>query len=334
MLFFIFYDCNFIFLGRFSAIIFSFCCSYRSIRLLQFFVGDVILKESQRGEKILQEILYEQVHYSEQNAGKLAFVSKYDRIGGVTLPHWHDAFEITYVQKSELELTVGGKARIISEGDISYVNSGVVHSTRSVPSDRRGSGVVVLLSESMMKTACPEYEKYRFEIPEGDPGREELKRIIGAISRCKFEKPVPFSQARINALLWELCYRLCSQYLVEKNEQQISEQKEDYLARKALQYIDQNFREKLTLSSVAMEVGLQKNYFCRYFKKYVGLSYTQYLARVRLRNALAYMMDFGASVMDSAIQAGFPSARAMTICCREVYGVTPAQYRAGEAKTG
>ena len=166
MLFFIFYDCNFIFLGRFSAIIFSFCCSYRSIRLLQFFVGDVILKESQRGEKILQEILYEQVHYSEQNAGKLAFVSKYDRIGGVTLPHWHDAFEITYVQKSELELTVGGKARIISEGDISYVNSGVVHSTRSVPSDRRGSGVVVLLSESMMKTACPEYEKYRFEIPE------------------------------------------------------------------------------------------------------------------------------------------------------------------------
>ena len=81
-----------------------------------------------------------------------------------------------------------------------------------------------------------------------------------------------------------------------------------------------------------MEVGLQENYFCRYFKKYVGLSYTQYLARVRLRNALAYMMDFGASVMDSAIQAGFPSARAMTICCREVYGVTPAQYRAGEAK--
>lgn len=95
-----------------------------------------------------------------------------------------------------------------------------------------------------------------------------------------------------------------------------------------MEYIDRNFQlPELTLSMVAQKVGLQENYFCRYFKKYTGTSFSQYLAQARLRYALAYMLDFGASVVESALQAGFPSAKAFTDWCKRIYGVTPAQYK-------
>lgn len=101
-----------------------------------------------------------------------------------------------------------------------------------------------------------------------------------------------------------------------------------------MEYIDRNFQlPELTLSMVAQKVGLQENYFCRYFKKYTGTSFSQYLAQARLRYALAYMLDFGASVVESALQAGFPSAKAFTDWCKRIYGVTPAQYKKQQTET-
>ena len=94
-----------------------------------------------------------------------------------------------------------------------------------------------------------------------------------------------------------------------------------------MEYIDRNFQSYLTLEMIAGKVGLQPNYFCRYFKKYVGMSVGHYLAQARLRYALAYMTDFGASVVESAFQAGFSSASAFNDCCKRVYGITPTQYR-------
>ncbi len=277
----------------------------------------------------MNEIYYEPFQYSEPGSVELARVICYDRIGGANVAHWHKAFEITLPDKGGLILNLGREEHIISEGDISYVNSDIVHSTCVYPRGSYGKGLVVLISEEMLKTACPEYNKYRFEIPPGDPGRKDLIKVMRELYACKLN-PSPYDQAKVNSLLWGLCHILLTRFLVPKDETQISAQGDDYLARKAMGYIDENFRQDLTLANVAAQVGLQENYFCRYFKKYVGMSFTQYLSQVRLRYALAYMLDFDASIVDSALQAGFPSARSMTDCCRKVYGVTPAQYRAGE----
>ncbi len=279
----------------------------------------------------MQEIYYEQVQYSEPGAGDLAMIVCYDIAGkqSGTRPHWHGAVEIALVLENPLVVIEGGVSREVEEGDVSLINSDVVHTTRGRYSDQQSKGLVILLSVEMLKTACPDFEQYLFVIPPSGSIREQIIGILKEIYDCK-QHPRPYDQALINSLLWKLVWELMDSCLVEKKGSQMSAQKDDYLARQALSYIEQHFKEELSLSQLASYVGLQENYFCRYFRKYVGMSFGQYLAQVRLRYGLAYMVEFGASVVDSALEAGFPSARSMTDWCRKIYGVTPAQFKRGQ----
>ena len=277
-----------------------------------------------------QEIYYEQVQYSEPGAGDLAMVVCYDLPGNrsSTRPHWHSAVEMALVLQNPLIVIEGGVSRQVAEGDVSLINSDVVHTTRARDAGQ-SKGLVVLLSIEMLKTACPDFEGSRLVIPPQGDTRQRIIGVLTEIYQCK-QQSRPYSQALTNALLWKLVWYLLDGCLVKGEESRSAAQKEDYLARQALSYIEQHFKEELSLSQLAAHVGLQENYFCRYFRKYVGMSFGQYLAQVRLRYALAYMTEFGASVGISALQAGFPSARSMTDWCRKLYGVTPAQFRKGQ----
>lgn len=275
----------------------------------------------------MQEIYYEPVHFPEIKSGSLATITYVDRPGytGFT-PHWHTAIEVTLSIGNTILLHTGGKTYEIPEGDFVYVNSNAVHATETKDKSERTKGLVILLSDQMFRNICPDFDQYQFVIPAGDPGRKGIIDSLWKIYACK-RNPTKYDQAIINSELWRIVY-LMSAFLVKKEEICIPVQnRRDFLARQAMEYIDKNFASDLNLSQVAQKVGLQENYFCRYFKKYTGMSFSQYLAQTRLRYALAYMLEFGTSVVESALQAGFPSAKSFTDWCRRIYGVTPAQYK-------
>ena len=203
-----------------------------------------------------------------------------------TRPHWHSAVEMALVLQNPLIVIEGGVSRQVAEGDVSLINSDVVHTTRARDA-RQSKGLVVLLSIEMLKTACPDFEGSRLVIPPQGDTRQRIIGVLTEIYQCK-QQSRPYSQALTNALLWKLVWYLLDGCLVKGEESRSAAQKEDYLARQALSYIEQHFKEELSLSQLAAHVGLQENYFCRYFRKYVGMSFGQYLAQVRLRYALAW----------------------------------------------
>lgn len=277
----------------------------------------------------MHEIYYEQVNFSEPGRNELARVTTVKRPGHQSgySHHCHVAVEVTLCINNPICLNMGGKTYEIPEGDFVYVNSGEVHATEALHMEQDVVALVILLSDQMFRSICPEFDRHRLVIPAGHPGRKEIAASLQKIYDCKMS-PTPYGQALINSELWRIVY-LMAAFLVPKEEQHLPAQEQrDFLARQAMEYIDRNFLlPELTLSMVAQKVGLQENYFCRYFKKYTGMSFSQYLAQARLRYALAYMLDFGASVVESALQAGFPSSKSFTDWCKRVYGVTPAQYK-------
>lgn len=277
----------------------------------------------------MQEIIYEQPNFLK-SPNELAFIWRTDMMAGDvsrTSVHWHPAVEVTLAIHNPLLLHTRGKTYRIEEEDFVYVNSGEPHQTEAVHHDDTVQCLVTLFSDEMFRSICPDFDRYEFVIPSGHPGRKEIIESLKKIDVCR-QHPSPCDQGLINAELWRIVYLLLENFRVLKKGEGIPQAKQkDYLAKQAMEYIDQNFQSCLTLEMIAGKVALQPNYFCRYFKKYVGMSVGQYLARARLRYALAYMTDMGASVVESALQAGFPSAGALNECCQRVYGVTPTQYR-------
>lgn len=277
----------------------------------------------------MQEIYYEQVQYTEPGInGDFAMIACYDLTGAKTetVPHWHKAVEVTMPMENSLIVTIDGSPREAPVGKVFCINSRSVHMTRGKDKKRPSRGIVVLLSEESFLTFCPDIEKMEFSLSPESPVQEELRTVMEELYRCKTE-PAPYIQARINSLLYQLCYLLLSRCAVPRDGKEMPEQRPDFLARQAVEYIELNFKSSLTLSQVAARVGLQENYFCRYFRKYIGMSFGKYLAQVRLKFALAYLIEFGTSVVDSALQAGFASAKSFTDCCRRVYGMTPSEYK-------
>ena len=85
-----------------------------------------------------------------------------------TRPHWHSAVEMALVLQNPLIVIEGGVSRQVAEGDVSLINSDVVHTTRARDAGQ-SKGLVVLLSIEMLKTACPDFEGSRLVIPpQGD----------------------------------------------------------------------------------------------------------------------------------------------------------------------
>lgn len=55
--------------------------------------------------------------------------------------------------------------------------------------------------------------------------------------------------------------------------------------REAVRFIQNNFREKLTLEMVSAHVYMNPQYFSRVFKKRIGVSYTDYVNNLRIQHA-------------------------------------------------
>ena len=95
----------------------------------------------------------------------------------------------------------------------------------------------------------------------------------------------------------------------------------------ALDYIEANIYEKLTLDEVSQTIGFSKFYFHRCFQKEVGLSLYDYIRRRRLACAASLLLNTNISVLDIALTFQFESQEAFTRAFKSIYNLPPGRYR-------
>ena len=93
-------------------------------------------------------------------------------------------------------------------------------------------------------------------------------------------------------------------------------------------YINNHYREELSLEDVAQFAGFSRYYFSRSFKRQTGYSFKDYLCQKRLQVAMDLLIRTNRSMRDVAIDSGFGSVATFNRVFREKKGCTPTQYRA------
>ncbi len=99
------------------------------------------------------------------------------------------------------------------------------------------------------------------------------------------------------------------------------------LTYQIVHFITENFREPLSLESLAKELGVSKYHLSHVFSEKMGKSFPEYLQSIRLGYALSLISDTQRSITDIAIDSGFESQRSFYRAFRGHYGCTPLQYR-------
>ncbi|MDO8544083.1 MAG: helix-turn-helix domain-containing protein [Opitutaceae bacterium] len=96
---------------------------------------------------------------------------------------------------------------------------------------------------------------------------------------------------------------------------------------KARAYIAEHMGEELSLVQVARAVNTSEFYFCKLFRKSTGLTFTDYVARVRVEAVKQLLLNPHKRVSEAAYEAGFQSLSQFNRVFRRIAGEAPSAYR-------
>jgi AraC-like DNA-binding protein/ligand-binding sensor protein len=96
---------------------------------------------------------------------------------------------------------------------------------------------------------------------------------------------------------------------------------------KARIFISEHQAEELSLGQVAGAVNMSAFYFCKTFKKATGMTFTDYLARVRIEKVKNLLLNPHKRVSEAAYEAGFQSLSQFNRVFRRIAGESPTVYR-------
>lgn len=112
-----------------------------------------------------------------------------------------------------------------------------------------------------------------------------------------------------------------------------AEQVESPLISRAKLYIAQHQAEELSLNQVAGSVNTSAFYFCKMFKQATGLTFTDYLARLRVEKVKNLLLNPHKRISEAAFETGFQSLSQFNRVFRKITGEAPTVWRAKLAQS-
>jgi AraC-like DNA-binding protein len=96
---------------------------------------------------------------------------------------------------------------------------------------------------------------------------------------------------------------------------------------RARAYIAQHQTERISLGEVAKAAKMSTFYFCKIFHKESGLTFGDYLARLRIENVKELLLHPHRRISEAAFAAGFQSLSQFNRVFRRIAGQSPTAYR-------
>lgn len=114
---------------------------------------------------------------------------------------------------------------------------------------------------------------------------------------------------------------------VQQYEINIDENSGKALIQKSIEYMQEHFRESLTLTDISHTIGLSVSYFSYLFKQETGKNYIEYLNEIRLLATMKDLMNTDEKVVVVAQKNGFQNLEYFSRYFKKQTGESPARWR-------
>ncbi|MGN1102727.1 MAG: AraC family transcriptional regulator [Huintestinicola sp.] len=101
----------------------------------------------------------------------------------------------------------------------------------------------------------------------------------------------------------------------------------DFYIHEALEFIEHNFQNNISVEDIADVCGLNRSYFGRIFKEAVGKSPQEFLLSYRMVKATELLKLTRLSVGDISIAVGYDNQLHFSRAFKNIYGVSPKKWR-------
>ena len=248
--------------------------------------------------------------------------------------HQHDFYEVYYFIGGSVEYSVEGRTYELKSGDLLLINPLELHQPRIAHNQQDYERIVLWINKNYLSELCFNKTSLTRCFDSSQPDHTNLLR------------PSKIQQTYISAMLDELITENTSdgyaveiaseaillRFLVELNRLTITssmnikkEEVSSSIIPDVLEYINNHFCEKLTLSEIADEFFVSKYYLSHAFNNVVGTSVHRYMVLKRLIHAKQMLLS-GIRSTTAATNCGFNDYAGFYRAFTAEYGVTPTEF--------
>ncbi|MEP7108482.1 MAG: AraC family transcriptional regulator [Ferruginibacter sp.] len=248
--------------------------------------------------------------------------------------HFHSEYELTYILGSHGVRYVGNSIENFWEDDLVLVGSNLPHRWMNVPDQQRPpSSLVVYLNEEFRdKTwmqSC-EFDSIRRLLDLSNRGIKFGKDVALKLKERCFELLDLSSMDKLMALLdilqeltraneyHFLCELGYANELSDTNNERIS---------KAYRYIEAHYQEKIFLADIAAHLHMSSEYFSRFFKKIMKISFVEFLNEYKINNACKLLIETDKQISEICYASGFESIPFFYRQFKKIKNCQPSHYR-------
>ena len=245
--------------------------------------------------------------------------------------HSHDNYEILYFLNGDSEYVVEGAVYPLHPHDMILIRPQEMHRIYH-KSDALYSRIVINIEKSFFeREECPAYQRIFLDRESGTRNHISAGTVAESGIGELFERMkkytggyADFSAPVIRGEIIELLHLL--------NSVDISDSPHGNRIQEVIAYINGNYQNAVSLSSIAEAFYISKAHLSRMFKKSTGYTVSGYINHKRL-SAVAESCRRGTTLGDACMRAGFNDYTSFYSAFRREYGTSPRQGLADFGKT-
>lgn len=265
---------------------------------------------------------------------KKGLLSAYPNMSAIN--HWHKDFEFTIILEGKMSYSVDGKVFHLTEGQCIFVNSGHMHYGFSVDFTECKFICIVLnplvfvenqrIKDSYIVPLCTDESHPYFIFDPSIPWQNNFINELISIEKYCYEMKNGF-ELQVMSSFYNVCNTLFNYVKNDKLHLEESINKNVEILQTMVGFIQQNYKNKITLNDIASSGNVCRSNCCKIFQSILKKSPMNYLTEYRLDKSIYLLRTTSHSITEIALQCGFNSSSYFTEMFNKIMHCTPSDYR-------
>lgn len=244
--------------------------------------------------------------------------------------HWHAAVELIYILNGIGDVIFDGKDHPMVAGEFMLVDSNQIHEMKCAKASMM---VVIQYSKNRMKNYVEDIDEMQISCTRENLEKEKLEAYLDICNLLKRLPPLYVTQPlgyylQSQAIAMEVLFEVINHF-AERRPDSVVTEKDSGLDRLAeiTDYIEEHYKEQILLEDISSHFYLSREYFSRFFKKNMGVTFSRYVNQVRLMHIYYDICNTGDGIMELAEKHGFTNYKLFNRMFHEIYGCSPREVR-------
>lgn len=249
--------------------------------------------------------------------------------------HWHNEIEWAWVECGKVICRIGNEKIILEKGEGIFINSRVIH--RFETPDGALMPNILYAPELIAAKGSAIYQKYvspvitygkEYVILEKDKDWKILSLLdeIYEDAGMNLARKELIIQNKVSRLWDELLEKVPE--IVQKESRKKNLLLQSRL-REMMQFIENHYKERISLERLASEAHISKSEALRCFKRGIGTTPVKYLIDYRLERAKELLHKTDDTIIQIAADVGIDNVSYFVRIFKKMYGMTPGAFREG-----